>query len=495
MGPEVEDFRKTPSRAARSMRYTAIAVDFDGTIARDGVVPPHVVDGLARLRDTGRKLLLVTGRELEELVSIFPDVRLFDRVVAENGALLYRPGSGERQPLGDPPPEELVERLVARGVPVSVGLSIVATVVPHETTVIEVIKELGLERQVIFNKGAVMVLPAGINKASGLAVALEELALSPRNLVAAGDGENDHALLDSAEYSVAVANAIQTLRMKADRVTRETHGDGVLEVIADLIECDLARTPPRAERRTLLLGRDARGAPVALPTAGVSMVIAGPPASGKTVIVMGLVERACAMGYQFCVIDTRGHYLDFVPAVVIGTGEHAPETLEVLTALEKPGISVVVSVASLAAAARPRFITDLVRRLGALQETTGRPHWIVIDEAQHALPARGLKDEVAVAPAENTIYVSSEASGLPSDLLAAANAIVACGDRADDELSALARAIEVPAPPEAPRAPRPGEALVWSRRSGEAPVLVEPAPEDRAKERERADVGRLLRRA
>ena len=477
------------------MRYTALAVDFDGTIAHDGIVPPHVVDGLARLRDTGRKLLLVTGRELDELLSIFPAVRLFDRVVAENGALLYRPESGEREPLGDPPPDEFVERLVARGVPVSVGHSIVATVVPHETTVIEVIKDLGLERQVIFNKGAVMVLPAGVTKASGLAIALEELALSPRNLVAAGDGENDHALLDSSEYSVAVANAIETLRMKADRVTRETHGDGVLEVIADLIESDLGRAPPRAARRTLLLGRDPRGAPVALPTAGVSMVVAGRPASGKTEIVMALVERAAAMGYQSCVIDTRGHYLDFVPAVVIGTAEHAPETLEVLTALEKPQIHTVVSLAALPERERPSFITDLVRRLGALRETTGRPHWIVIDEAAHALPARGLKDEIAIAPAENTIYVASDARALPPDLLAAANAFLASGEGAGAELAALGRAIDVAPPPEALRDPQAGEALVWSRRSGEAPVLVELAPADRAKDRERADVGRLLRRA
>jgi hydroxymethylpyrimidine pyrophosphatase-like HAD family hydrolase len=231
------------------MRYTALAVDFDGTIAHDGVVAPHVVDGLRRLKDTGRKLLLVTGRELEELLSIFPDVELFNRVVAENGALLYRPASGEREELGDPAPEALVELLLARGVPISVGHSIVATVEPHETTVLEAIRELGLENQVIFNKGAVMVLPAGVNKASGLKVALKELALSPRNLVAAGDGENDHALLESAEYSVATANAIATLRAKADRVTRETHGDGVLEVIADLIESDLERSPPRAPRR------------------------------------------------------------------------------------------------------------------------------------------------------------------------------------------------------------------------------------------------------
>src|SRR6476619_5121082 len=106
------------------MRYTAVALDFDGTIAHDSEVPPHVVDGLKRLKETGRKLLLVTGRELPELLAIFPEIALFDRVVAENGALLYRPDSGEREDLGDPPPPELVALLKSRGVPLSVGDSI-----------------------------------------------------------------------------------------------------------------------------------------------------------------------------------------------------------------------------------------------------------------------------------------------------------------------------------------------------------------------------------
>src|SRR5258706_11122748 len=203
------------------MRFTAIALDFDGTIAHDSEVPPHVVAGLRRVKESGRKLLLVTGRELPELLAIFPEIKLFDRVVAENGALLYRPETGEAKDLGDPPPQALVDLLRERGVPISVGDSIIATVEPHETTVLRTIRDLGLERPVIFNKGAVMVLPPGINKASGLAVALQELGLSARNVVAAGDAENDHALFEAAEYSVAVSNAIATLKSAADRVTHE----------------------------------------------------------------------------------------------------------------------------------------------------------------------------------------------------------------------------------------------------------------------------------
>src|SRR5258708_38629850 len=99
------------------MRYTAVALDFDGTIAHDSEVPGPVVEGLQRLKETGRKLLLVTGRELPELLSIFKGIEIFDRVVAENGALLYRPHNGERVELGEPPPPKLVEMLPATGVP------------------------------------------------------------------------------------------------------------------------------------------------------------------------------------------------------------------------------------------------------------------------------------------------------------------------------------------------------------------------------------------
>ena len=97
------------------MRYNAIALDYDGTIAHDGRVPPHVLDGLARLKDSGRKLILVTGRELDELLGIFPGITLFDRVVAENGALLYRPQDASRKELGDAPPDALVQALKASG--------------------------------------------------------------------------------------------------------------------------------------------------------------------------------------------------------------------------------------------------------------------------------------------------------------------------------------------------------------------------------------------
>src|SRR4051794_40778 len=108
------------------MRYLALACDYDGTLARDGHVDRETVEALRRVRDSGRTLILVTGRELDDLRMVCPYLDLFERVVAENGALLYRPSTREEVVLGERPPERFVTALRARGVsPISVGRVIV----------------------------------------------------------------------------------------------------------------------------------------------------------------------------------------------------------------------------------------------------------------------------------------------------------------------------------------------------------------------------------
>src|SRR6266851_1536530 len=126
------------------MSYHALACDYDGTLAHDGRVDEPTLAALERLLASGRKLLLVTGRELPELQTIFPHLNLFERVVAENGALLYRPGSREEKLLAERPPAAFIASLKSRGVqPLSVGQVIVATWHPHEAAVLEAIREFG----------------------------------------------------------------------------------------------------------------------------------------------------------------------------------------------------------------------------------------------------------------------------------------------------------------------------------------------------------------
>jgi hydroxymethylpyrimidine pyrophosphatase-like HAD family hydrolase len=221
------------------MRFHALASDYDGTLAVDGRVASDVKGSLERLRASGRKIVLVTGRELEDLRRVFPELGIFDRIVAENGAHLFRPDNREERMLGAPPPAAFLEALRRRKVPFERGKVIVASREPHHEAVLEIIRELGLEHQVIFNKGAVMILPPGINKARGLAQALEDLTLSPRNVVAVGDAENDNAMLDYCECGVAVADALPGLKGRADLVTRGGAGAGVMELIDRLLAEDL----------------------------------------------------------------------------------------------------------------------------------------------------------------------------------------------------------------------------------------------------------------
>jgi len=217
-------------------RYLALAVDYDGTIAGAGTVSEPTLDALRDVAASGRKLVLVTGRELGDLVSIFPGITIFDRVVAENGARLFYPSTGVSRVIAPAPPPQFIAELIRRGVePLSVGEVIVATVEPNETMVLETIRDLGLELSVIFNKGAVMVLPTNINKASGLKQALLELGLTPRDVVAVGDGENDHSMLELAAYSAAVANAVPALKYIADRTLAAEAGAGVIELVNDLL--------------------------------------------------------------------------------------------------------------------------------------------------------------------------------------------------------------------------------------------------------------------
>jgi HAD superfamily hydrolase (TIGR01484 family) len=222
------------------VRYHALACDYDGTLATHGVVDQATLEALDRLRLSGRKLILVTGRELDDLQKVFPHTGRFDRVVAENGALLYRPATGEEVILAEPPPPEFVAALKERDVsPLSAGRVIVATWEPFQTTARDVIRSLDLELQVVFNKGAVMVLPFGVDKVAGLKAALAELELSLHQAVGVGDAENDEAMLNACRCSAAVANALQRTKDCADIVTQGGHGAGVAELIDRIIATDL----------------------------------------------------------------------------------------------------------------------------------------------------------------------------------------------------------------------------------------------------------------
>jgi hypothetical protein len=220
------------------MRYSILATDYDGTIAHNGIVAESTVAVLRKAQEAGLRLILVTGRELPDVLHIFAHCDLFDRIVAENGALLHDPRTGISQVLAPPPPPLLLDALSRKRVPVSVGRSVIATVVPHEHAMLEAIHQLGLEWHIIFNKESVMALPSSVTKASGLTTALKELGVSASQVAGVGDAENDQAFLQICGLSAAVANAVPALKAIADVVTSGADGAGVTELIGRILSRD-----------------------------------------------------------------------------------------------------------------------------------------------------------------------------------------------------------------------------------------------------------------
>jgi hydroxymethylpyrimidine pyrophosphatase-like HAD family hydrolase len=460
------------------MRYLVLATDYDGTLASHGEVGEDIIQSLNQARASGRKLLLVTGRHLPDMISVFPRLELFDRVVAENGALLYRHDTREEKVLCDAPNPKFIKLLEQRGVPVSVGRGIVATWEPHQEAVLKAIHDLGLDLQLIFNKGAVMILPSGVNKASGLAAALKDLKLSAHNVIGFGDAENDHAFLAECECSVAVANALETLKERADIVTQGRHGDGVKEIIEQLLKNDLADYDSRLTRHSISLGISSDGdKPIVVNPYRNSILVAGPSASGKSTAVSGILDQFAEQQYQFCLLDPEGDFENYAGALTLGTAKERPDPSGVLRVLDSPERSVVVNLIDIPVADRPQYAASLLSQLQDLRARTSRPHWIVVDEAHHLLPSTWSPASSTLPQAfETTILITVHPDHVSLAALKAIDVLLVTGNAPMQTLAAFAKTVGI-APPQGDEIElEKSEALVWFCKQNSAPVRVRTIP-------------------
>ena len=472
------------------MRYIALACDYDGTIAADGLVDPSTLQSLQQLRESGRRLILVTGRQLPDLLRVLPHIDVFDRVVAENGALVYCPDTRTETTLGPPPRPEFVESLRRRGVtPLSVGRVIVATWEPQQEVVLEAIRELGLELQVIFNKGAVMVLPSGVNKATGLTSALESLHLSPHNCVGIGDAENDHAFLSLCECSVAVANALPALKAAATLVTSGTRGAGVSELVDRLLATDLHELDDRISARHLPLGRLPDGSQLLIsPWTGV-VLIAGPSGSGKSTVTAGLLERLTQQKYQFCLIDPEGDYSDTEVAITVRGAAISTLVDEAFEVLARPAENVAVNLLDIAIEDRSDAVERLLARVVELRARTARPHWIVLDEAHHALPATWARTDLAAATRPGLALITVHPEQIARSALAELDLAIAVGPAPHTTLASVATTLGTAAPADIAES-GPGTAVAWWPATGGTPIQFEVMPPEAHLQRHRRKYAR-----
>lgn len=424
------------------MRYLALVTDYDGTLTSDDRLSEQVINALKRLRVSGRLAILITGRQLDDLLAVCPCAQLFDLIVAENGAIVYDPASREETRLANPPSKLLIQNLQARGVtPLEIGQVLVATHAPHRATVQDVIWELGLELQVIGNRGAVMVLPAGVNKATGLEYALRELGLSRHEVVGVGDAENDHSFLERCECAVAVANAAPSIKEIAAFVTAAESGDGVIELIDELIANDLCRLQDSLPQHWILLGKRTDGSTVRLSPYGHNILIAGPSGCGKSTLAAGIIERLIDKDYQVCIVDPEGDYGTLRDVVALGNQRRAPNVNEVLSILEDPKINLSINLLGIPLDDRPDFFSQLIPNLQAMRARTGRPHWLVVDEAHHMLPGTwGHAPSILPQRLHETILVTVHPDHVAPAILAPIDVVVAIGATPEQTLQEFARA-------------------------------------------------------
>jgi HAD superfamily hydrolase (TIGR01484 family) len=478
------------------MRFHALATDYDGTIAHNGKVDDATLAALERLKKSGRKLIMVSGRELPDLLTTFDHIDLFQLAVLENGATIYNPATKETRVLAEPPPKKFSDRLKERGVwPLSVGHVIVATFEPHDKVVFDTIREFGLELQVIFNKGAVMVLPSGVNKATGLVAALAELGLSPHNCVGVGDAENDHAFLKVCECSAAVANALPAVKDTADVITRGARGEGVAELIDEMIASDLSHLKTLSRHRIPIGTRDLSPAEpgftaapsgetddkqeVGIDPAGAGVMVCGTSGSGKSTLTTAILERLSDAGYQVLVVDPEGDYTNADFVTHLGTPEHAPHLEGVTDALKDPRRSIIVNLLGVPLADRPAYFAQMMPLILAEKAKTGRPHWLVIDETHHLLPATEAAADVAkLLPDRGLMFVTVHAGSVNATALGHVGTLVVVGASPAEAVRTFCGAVGEAAPScpavEGDRLP-PGDALVWHRGS-KAAVIVHTKP-------------------
>lgn len=454
------------------MQYLALATDYDDTIAADGFVDEQTIDALSRAKASGRSLILVTGRQLDDLIKQFPAFDLFHYIVAENGAVVYEVATKSEQVLCEPS-QPLVDALRKNQVdPLCVGKGIVSTWEPYDAAVLDCIRELGLDLHIIFNKGAVMVLAPGVDKGSGLKVALSRLGLSEHNVVGIGDAENDHAFLSICEFSVAVANALPALKERADLTTKGSRGAGVIELIDRLLRTDLAELSP--SRHCVPVGELSDGSKEVIDPYQTGVLICGISGGGKSKTTLGILDQISKQNYQFCLIDPEGDYEGFNNAVVIGDANRIPAVNEVLQLLDSPDRSVIVNLLGVALQDRPAFFLSLLGHIQELRTTRGRPHWLVVDEAHHLFPTEWKKSSTpSNENLRSILLITVHPESLAPQFLRSIDLVIAVGEQIDESIKGFAKQVDV----ECPKFPdtrnlEKGTGFSWFIRNHKEPSLV-----------------------
>jgi len=420
------------------LKFSVLALDYDGTLARDGVIDKHVKDAIAEVRARGIAVIIVTGRILSDLQRVAGDLHFADAVVAENGAVLAFP-NGHSWLIGRPPEPVFVDELRHRGIAFTAGQCLLETDAALAPQILAVIRELELPFVLVFNRSRVMVLPQGISKATGLRRALAALRLSPHNAIGIGDAENDHDLLTACEIGVAVGWGSPALQRIADQVIRGAGPGDLAPYIRQA--SNITRLPPDwIGRDKIVMGTTNGAAPLGFAERGRNVLITGDPRSGKSWAAGVFCEQLMIHDYCTCVIDPEGDYeqLEALPRVAVLGGDDPPPSLpDLARVLRHPDVSVVINLSRAPYDEKVKYLTTLLPMLASLRRQTGLPHRIVIDEAHYFLHESNVKELLDLSLGAYTL-VTYRASDLNADVRKAMEIVCVTRTASPEEAQAIA---------------------------------------------------------
>ena len=255
-----------------------VATDLDGTIVRrDGTISPRTIGCLRELQSRGVQVVFATGRPPRWLYPAVRATGVDSRAICSNGAQIFDPRTSEVvaeetldtsvsleiardmratfedarfavevgldfghepgfAPGWDPPDGSQVasvEALLSRPV---VKLMVRSPKTDPDQLLHQAYDIVGTRATVTRSIGIslVEISRRGINKATGLAFLADQLEVAPDQVLAFGDQTNDAPMFEWAGRSVAVGNAHQDAKDKADEVTLDVEDDGVAVVLERL---------------------------------------------------------------------------------------------------------------------------------------------------------------------------------------------------------------------------------------------------------------------
>jgi hydroxymethylpyrimidine pyrophosphatase-like HAD family hydrolase len=422
------------------MLFKALACDYDGTLASQDRIGPETIAALGAAREAGVRVILATGRAFFDLTLVCEQLDLFDAVVAENGGVIHYPATGEIRSMALPPPPRVLAELDRRNIPYLVGRVVVGTSRADEDRVGEALAAAGVSLERVYNRGALMLLPAGVSKGTGVGQVIRHFGLSFHDVLALGDSENDAELFEACGWAACPANAVPVITAKADWVFPGDNGHAIAHAITGPIlggRLPVASSPRHRVEIGWVVGT---AEALTVPARGVNLLIHGDPLSGKSWLAGVLVERLHERRYAVCVIDPEGDYrvLARLGGVSWSEVRDAPSMERAIVRFEHdPAACVVADLSALPHPSKVRVVEAGLQAIRDIRRRRGLPHWVVLDEAHYSLHSAGVAERAFGFEDKGFCLVTYRSSWLCASALGAMDILMLARTTIREELAFL----------------------------------------------------------